>query len=103
MPFDNNIAPMFPLSNKRRKLGHFFIVIDISKFLNVNIFKNRIFQVVRELRLQKPRRGFQRVIVAGDDRKLEYKLRMKNGIPVARQTLEEFNELANHFNIKKIC
>ena len=102
MPFDNNIVPMSPLNNKRRKLGHFFIVIDISKFLKIGTFKKRVYQVTKELRLQKAADGFKQVIVAGDDRKNECKLRLKNGIPMSEQLIQEFNELAIRFKIKKL-
>lgn len=100
MSFGSHIAPMYPLNSKKRSLGHFFMVIDISKFEKVEIFKKRLKELVKELRSLPVARGFDKVMVPGDPEKKLYSQRSKYGIPVSAQELEAFIKLLDELNIK---
>lgn len=100
MPYGPHIKPMYPLDGNKRFLGHFFMAIDISKFQNVNIFKNRMRLLIDELRNQPVARNFQNVKVAGDPEKEFYKKRLKDGIPVLEQEFNNFITLAKELKIK---
>ena len=74
MSFGRHIKPMYPLDKNKRSLGHFFMAIDISRFQDINVFKNRMKRLVGELRREPPASGFDKVKVAGDPEKEYLKL-----------------------------
>jgi ureidoglycolate dehydrogenase (NAD+) len=102
MPFGRQIERMFPISGKHRQLGHFFMVIDISRFQSVGVFKKRMSLLLSALRAEPTASGFKRVLVAGDPEKLEYAIRSKRGIPVPQSLLEEFSVLAKDLSVPNL-
>jgi len=101
MPFGKHISPMYPLSKEKRKLGHFLMVIDISKFVRISIFKKRIKEMMSELRLQKTAKGFNQVMVPNDPEKKNYSIRVKKGIPIVKKDLLRFQRIAQKLNISQ--
>ena len=102
MAFGPAVNPMLPVSSKKRKLGHFFIAIDIKRFESVTVFKKRLKKLLDELRDSKPAKGFKKVMVPGDPEKNEYEIRLKKGIPVPDEIMKKFNLLAEKYKISKI-
>ena len=73
----------------RRKVSHFFIAIDISKFNNINTFKKSMQSMVDRIRHYE-KSGDEDVMVAGDPEKKTYKQRIVNGIPIDDDKFNEF-------------
>lgn len=101
MPFGPHISAMYPLTKGKRKLGHFFMAIDIARFQNIHIFKKRLKDLVEELRHQPTSLGFDKVKVAGDPEKEAYKHRSKAGIPITRDIIQSLTNLAIELDIDK--
>jgi len=93
MPYGPYIPHMFPLDGQKRHLSHFFMAIDIKRFQPVKTYKKRMKQMIDELRLIPPMEGFKNVMVPGDPEKQTYKERIKNGIPLTNEIIEDFNKL----------
>lgn len=100
MPFGPFITHMFPLNEKKRHLGHFLLAIDISKFQPVKEFMRRMKEMANLIRRIKPSSGFLEVRLAGDRSKREYKKRLKVGIPLKKEIVEDFQSVANEVGIK---
>jgi len=77
-----------PISEKRR-VSHFFMVIDISKFIDIDVFKNNLQEMVDRIRKYE-KSDTDDVMVAGDPEKKSYKKRSEEGIPVDE---DKFNEM----------
>ena len=70
MPFGRDIVSMYKAPiHKKRHLGHFFVAINISDFVNINVFKRRCKQMMDEVRREPKifRRGV--IMVSGDPEK----------------------------------
>lgn len=100
-PLGPELTRMFPPAGSKRKLGHFFMVIDIARFVPVNVFKRRIKLLATLLRRTPSAKGQDKVLVAGDPEKIHYKARRRSGIPVAQSLINDFNSLAENFGINK--
>mgnify|MGYP000051836174 CR=1 FL=1 len=74
---------------KKRRVSHFFIVIDISKFIDVDVFKNNLQEMVDRIRKYE-KSDTEDVMVAGDPEKKSYKKRSTEGIPVDEDKFNEF-------------
>lgn len=102
MPFGPLINPMYPLNKKRRYIGHFFIAIDIKRFIHIDQFKKRLQLIVSSLRRVKTVAGISSVLVAGDKEKENFSERLKKGIPISQNLLDEINKLAKIFKISPL-
>lgn len=99
MPFGPHITHMFPLTKEKRNLSHYFEAIDIKRFVPVATFKRRLKEMANELRAIPPAAGFDKVRVAGDPEKEMYARRMRKGIPLTKEIIEDFRSLAREIGI----
>jgi LDH2 family malate/lactate/ureidoglycolate dehydrogenase len=85
-----DIFPMFdsPIE-ARRKISHFFMAVDINKFIPAEVFKTNLQNVVDRIRMM-PALDNQSVMVAGDPEKKSFKERSDSGIPIEENIFEEF-------------
>lgn len=103
MPSGNKVTEMYNNSMaQRRNLGHYFIAIRIDCFENVELFKKRMAETMRILRLEPPKNEDKPVMAPGDPEKHTAVDRLKNGIPVSECDLEVFNEIAERYYISPI-
>jgi len=101
MNFGPQIVPMFSDFEKKRHLGHFFLVIDISKFQDINIFKKRLKNLIDSIRKEPVKDGFNKIMVANDPEKEKFKFRSKEGIPISEIDLKNFKEIADLLGLDK--
>jgi ureidoglycolate dehydrogenase (NAD+) len=92
-----DLLPMFtsPIE-ARRKISHFFMVMDISKFTDVQSFKNNL-QIMADRIRKLPKSGEEEVMVAGDPEKKTFAKRIKEGIPIEKSVWKEFLEISPEF------
>jgi len=98
-----DLLPMFtsPIE-AQRKISHFFMVMDISKFTDVELFKNNLQLMANRIR-EMPKSGEEEVMVAGDPEKKMFAKRIKEGIPIEENIWKEFLEISPEFkNTEKI-
>lgn len=63
-------------------LGHFFMAIDISAFIELDKFKKITGDILRELRASKKAPGHDRIYTAGEKEYLAWLERKDKGVPV---------------------
>lgn len=85
----------------KRGNGVFFEVIDISKFMPVEKFKNEVTDLLKAMRSSKPRPGFKEVIIPGELEHLTERIRLKEGIQVPERTWEEIKKIAEKFGLEE--
>ena len=64
------------------RLGHFFIAIDISSFVDVDTFKKHTGEILRSLRNSKKAPGQDRIYTAGEKEYLAWIERKDKGVPL---------------------
>lgn len=102
MSFGPFIPPMHPVTTKSRRLGHFFIAIDIKRFQPVKTFKLRMKKMVKMLRKANPADDCSGIKVAGDVEKEFYKERRKSGIPIGGELLINLENFSKEYSIPKL-
>ena len=85
--------------SEKRNLSHFVGAINISTFIDIDIFKSRIKTLITELRNQPSILHDEQVLVAGDPEKHSMRDRIKNGLPISKETIEELNTMAKELNL----
>ena len=81
------------------KLGHFFIAINVSSFIELNIFKKIAGNILRELRSSKKMPGKDRIYTAGEKEYLAWLERKEKGIPVNESLQNEILEMQKELNL----
>jgi L-2-hydroxycarboxylate dehydrogenase (NAD+) len=82
------------------RIGHFFIVIDISAFTDPSDFKKTTGDILRELRASRKMPGQTRIYTAGEKEHDTWMERKEKGVPFNKELLEEFRGLCNFYDLK---
>ncbi len=91
-------------SNGRKipySVGHFFIVIDISAFVDPSEFKKTTGDILRELRASRKMPGQKRIYTAGEKEHEVWLERQNKGVPFNDELLEEFRSLCTGYDLKE--
>jgi ureidoglycolate dehydrogenase (NAD+) len=98
-PVGREIKAMYtpPLDGSKRRIGHWFLAVDIARFLEPAVFRNRLQAVVDSVRRMAPLSSRDEVLVSGDPEKKARERRSREGIPVDDSKLKEFLELSTEF------
>ncbi|MBP7736696.1 MAG: Ldh family oxidoreductase [Spirochaetes bacterium] len=81
-------------------LGHFFMAIDISHFIDPADFKKTAGDILREIRSSKKMPGQERIYTAGEKEYLAWLDRKDRGVPVNKSLQEDIVALRDSLNIK---
>jgi LDH2 family malate/lactate/ureidoglycolate dehydrogenase len=76
-------------------LGHFFMAIDISHFIEVNEFKKITGNILRQLRNSKKMPGAERIYTAGEKEYLMWLERKDRGVPAGEELQAEIITMRN--------
>ncbi len=74
-------------------LGHFFIAINISSFIDLKSFRKTTGNILRTLRASGKMPGENRIYTAGEKEHLAWLKRKKKGIPLNKKLQEEIIEM----------
>lgn len=80
----------------RREISHFFMVIDIQRFLDVEVFKQRLQGMVNALRAMPAMTDS--VMAPGDPEKKTFAERSVAGIPVSAAIFDSLMQVSDEFN-----
>ena len=76
-------------------LGHFFMAIDISHFIEVDEFKKITGDILRQLRNSKKMPGAERIYTAGEKEHLAWLERKNKGVPAGEELQAEMIAMRN--------
>ena len=80
-------------------LGHFFIAINISSFIDLKSFKKTAGNILRALRASKKMPGESRIYTAGEKEHLAWLERKKKGISLNKKLQEEIIEMRDDLGL----
>ncbi|MCZ0874793.1 ureidoglycolate dehydrogenase [Peribacillus sp. AS_2] len=86
--FGPHIGKMYDDLDKKRKLGHYFCVINPSFFTDTDIFLEQMDQMIEELKQVEPAPGVDRVYVPGEIEQINEEKNLKHGITIASSVYE---------------
>jgi ureidoglycolate dehydrogenase (NAD+) len=84
-----HISKMYDELDKKRKLGHYFCVINPSKFTDPENFLERMDHMMDELRAVPPAPGVSQVYVPGEIEQSHREYNLRHGISIA-STVHEY-------------
>lgn len=95
MPFGRELTRMYadPIEQKRH-LGHFFMAIDVERFVGLQAFTERLQSMMDMVRAEPAKDPAVSVMVPGDPEKRAFAIRSQSGIPLSAAGYERFRVLA---------
>jgi ureidoglycolate dehydrogenase (NAD+) len=101
MPFGRDISRMYadPIEQKRL-LGHFFVAIDIERFVPLQTFRARLQEMMDQVRKEPRKDESVPVMVPGDPEKIAAEWRAREGIPLSPAAHKAFVALAEEAGIE---
>ncbi|MGK7378778.1 ureidoglycolate dehydrogenase [Planococcus sp. 1R117A] len=88
MAFGPHINQMYGDLDKKRKLGHYFCVINPSFFTGMDTFLEQMDQMMKEVREIPPAEGFSGVLVPGEIEQKNEERNLVEGIEIAATTYD---------------
>jgi L-2-hydroxycarboxylate dehydrogenase (NAD+) len=86
---------------KRLKVGHFFLAIDVNSFIGINSFKKTAGDIMRDLRTSKKDPRAERIYTAGEKEYLAGNIRRKGGIPVNKSIQNDIKIMQKEVGLNK--
>jgi LDH2 family malate/lactate/ureidoglycolate dehydrogenase len=80
---------------------HSFIALDVSRFINVDQFKGRMDEMIRNIKASALIDGVERVYLPGERGFVTREDRLKNGIPLHRKLADDLRDLAARLSIEQ--
>jgi len=81
------------------RLGHFFLAMDISHFIELDEFKRTTGNILRELRASKKMPGQNRIFTAGEKEYESWLFRKEKGVPIDESLRKEIVIMSDELGI----
>jgi len=88
-------------NQKRLKVGHFFLAIDIESFLPLSNFKATAGNIMRDLRSAKKEPGAEKIYTAGEKEFIAEKERKERGIPINKNLQQDILTMQKELGLNK--
>jgi len=86
---------------KDRHIGHFFIAINISAFIDIELFKKTTGDILRTIRASKKSPGKNKIYTAGEKEYLFWLERKNKGIPLNKTLQTQIGTICDELGLKK--
>lgn len=95
-PHVNNI---YDETNEKANVGHFFVLLDVEKFMPLDMFHTVMNQFIEELKEVPTKDGVEEILYPGERREREYQSRLKEGIYLSKEVESELIHLGEELNV----
>ena len=99
--FLKDTAGIYEKGQKRLKVGHFFLAINIEHFVPLKTFKKTTGKIMRTLRNSKKAPGKTRIFTAGEKEHYKELERKKGGIPINKSIQQDIKTMQQELGLNK--
>ena len=93
------IGSMYKHLDREQDVGHFFCLMDVTAFMELDAFKSRIDAMIDRIKSCRRRPGVEEILVPGERSSRTAKERRRHGVPLDPATLAELRELAARLGV----
>jgi LDH2 family malate/lactate/ureidoglycolate dehydrogenase len=97
--FGSHIGQLYKNNTSQQSLGHFFCVLDISKFCSLRVFKERMEQMIYEIKDGARANGTDEIYLPGEIEFNNEVLNKTRGIAAGSGVIGEIEDLCKHFGL----
>jgi len=100
--FGPHVGRLYENSWSPQRLGHLLAAVQVESFLPLDVFLERIDQLIREIRGVPPAAEGGRVYLPGEREWLTEQTRLREGIPLAAAIVDELRALTEEKGLPKL-
>ena len=97
---DINIPRFFEHTELDANCGYFMGCIDISRFCDVDVFKERVDALFALLKACRPAKGSRGVLIPGEIEYNKTQTALQEGIDLSEATLQDFRDMAEEYGVE---
>jgi len=97
---DVNIPRFFEHTELDANCGYFMGCIDISRFCDVEVFKERVDALFAMLKACRPSKGSKGVLIPGEIEAVKTAAALKEGIDLSEATIQDFRDMAEEYGVE---
>lgn len=98
--FGPHINNMWNDFENPQDVGHFFIAIDISKFVGVETFKDQVEKMILEIKEKPKNPGVSEILLPGEIEQENKKKHEESGLTLSNVLIDELNDLAIKYGVE---
>lgn len=95
----SDVGSMYKHLDRTQDVGHFFCLLDIAAFMEVDEFKQRIDATIDRIKACRKRPGTEEILVPGERSHRIAQQRRTMGVPISAETLAELRKLAEEYGV----
>ncbi|WP_062286222.1 Ldh family oxidoreductase [Neomoorella mulderi] len=96
--FGKDVGMLYDMS-RPSAVGNFMMAINISSFMEVDVFKERLERLCAQIKASELLPGVNEVFLPGEIEYREEQDRMKNGIPIGGDVLKDLEKLSSEYHV----
>ncbi|WP_191562648.1 Ldh family oxidoreductase [Metabacillus idriensis] len=100
--FGKYVNNMYDNWEEPQNVGHFFVAIDINRFMPIEIFKQRMDLYIREIKAEPKANGVNEIFIPGEIEYHRVNERKNNGIELPMTVAEELSQIGKQYNLDLI-
>jgi LDH2 family malate/lactate/ureidoglycolate dehydrogenase len=97
--FGKYVNNMYENWEQSQNVGHFFIAIDIGRFIPIDLFKERMDTYIREIKAEPKATGVAEILIPGEIEHRTVLKRKEEGIELPIKVAEELAEIGRKFGL----
>ena len=97
------IGSMYKDLDRKQNVGHFFCLLNIAAFLDLDDFKKRLDATIDRIKGSKRRPGVEEILIPGERSSRNVELNKVRGITISDETLAELEQWCMRLNIPLDC
>ncbi|MFZ4451255.1 Ldh family oxidoreductase [Salibacterium aidingense] len=97
--FGSHVNSIFQSGNPPANVGHGFILLDIKHWMDLNVYEDRVEQMLGEIKQSPLADGFEEILYPGERRARSYDKSAREGIPVTENIEKELQQLGKKYNV----
>ena len=88
--------------SEQQNIGHLFGVIDINRFMDINDFKDKMDEMISDIKNCKRAPGVDEIFLPGENSFINAERNSKLGIPIVETVVEDMNAVGLKYGIEPI-
>ncbi len=93
------VGSMYKDMDRKQDVGHFFCLLNIDAFLELDEFKRRMDETIDRLKGNKRRQGVDEILVPGEQSSRKAAANRAAGVMVTDETLKELGQWCERFDV----
>jgi LDH2 family malate/lactate/ureidoglycolate dehydrogenase len=95
----SSIGSMYKDMDRRQDVGHFFCLLDIAAFMDVDTFTARADRMIDEIKACRKRPGVEEILIPGEPEQRKARVNRSQGIPIGEETIREIRTLCEELKV----